>query len=629
MLSNPQPLRFLPYVHHIHLTFRSTNLTLRSSYGTDCSAQRVLIMTDSSRYLDDVPSRAAARKCACAGSHSLRANHFTLQRAGICKRQQMIKHSVKYLGRQHSTAQHRACLQTTMADGPRLDGAHRTPTGHTDFGMQQQQLRDTLACTNDATQRHDGGVSLQPDVSTRDSIAAGSRALPTSQPQDPAKSDSATSDDQVPLDSLRSLSLAGSVQPGQGQGQVMQSRSVQQSQWARVPSTRASHPLHHAPVSHHSTPPLNNFQPYAQQSQQPYYESYNPMNQQYNTPYSQAYPQSHHQQACQQVEHQSYPYRAVPFKHTANQYQGPQFFQSPSPQYSTQALPPRNPAAAVADQAAQTQQIPGPPKSFKSKVQPPVRPRPTKTYLKLARQPPKRLPGGKSQPLLIIFDLNGTLLARHLNKDMTAFTPRPNLDTFISWIFDDDNQYHHQHRAMVWSSAQPKNVNGMVDKLFTTVQREKLVAVWARDKLNLTSQQYHKKVQVYKELRKVWADQTISKTHPSGPECRWNQSNTILVDDSIIKASGEPFNLLQISEFVKAAMQDDALERARDYIEEASRWQDVSAYMRSRPFSTNGVDGVKLPGAGGNRESDPASQEGGRHPRALPLGRGPPKSATD
>lgn len=262
---------------------------------------------------------------------------------------------------------------------------------------------------------------------------------------------------------------------------------------------------------------------------------------------------------------------------------------NPTPSFGSPSAPQADHRAILSG----TQSLPE--NSKINKVPGPETPIPTKAYIERAQEPPKRLPDGRSQPLLIVFDLNGTLLARILKKDTTSFVPRSNLTSFLDWLFDDDKQYGHQHRAMVWSSARPHNVKGMVDQLFKGPRRSQVVAVWSRDELGLTPQQYRNKVQVFKELNKVWADPGIAKTHPNAPVEHWDQTNTVLVDDSIVKASAEPFNLLEITEFAKDMGVDDALERAREYLEEASRWENVSAYMRTRPFKASGEEGVRLP----------------------------------
>jgi hypothetical protein len=88
----------------------------------------------------------------------------------------------------------------------------------------------------------------------------------------------------------------------------------------------------------------------------------------------------------------------------------------------------------------------------------------------------------------------------------------------------------------------------MIEKFFRPDQRAALAAVWARDRLGLTPEQYDNKVQVYKKLEPIWQDNAIQMKAEPGK--RWDQSNTVLVDDSQIKARAQPHNLLQIPEFL-------------------------------------------------------------------------------
>jgi len=88
--------------------------------------------------------------------------------------------------------------------------------------------------------------------------------------------------------------------------------------------------------------------------------------------------------------------------------------------------------------------------------------------------------------------------------------------------------------------------------LFPSSQREKLAAFWARDKLGLTAEQLHMNTQTYKNLIPVWLDRTIQSTHPVDQErWGWDQRNTVLIDDSHLKAASHPHNLLLVPEFAK------------------------------------------------------------------------------
>lgn len=199
------------------------------------------------------------------------------------------------------------------------------------------------------------------------------------------------------------------------------------------------------------------------------------------------------------------------------------------------------------------------------------RPTPTPAYLQAAFQQPQLLKSPR--PLLVILDLNGTLLFRK-NRG-SSFIARPHVYSFLEYIFSN-------HLVMVWSSARPENVTKMCEDLFTPEQQAQLVAVWARDKLNLTPAAYKEKVQVYKQLSWVWNDTSIEGKKS------WTQADTVLIDDSVEKAASEPYNLLRIDEFEgkPEQMKTDVLSQVTDYLGQLQLQCDVSAFMRTRPFQS-------------------------------------------
>ena len=217
-------------------------------------------------------------------------------------------------------------------------------------------------------------------------------------------------------------------------------------------------------------------------------------------------------------------------------------------------------------------------------VSPPITPQPTTEYLVRANQAPRRLPS--SQAILLIMDLNGTLIHRPNRAKSSTFTVRPEMVDFLEYIFGSG------FAVMVWSSSRPANVEVMCRKLFTPSQHGLLVARWGRNQLGLTKSQYENKVQVYKRLEWVWNDEEIASHHPgyhsTGGGAGWNQSNTVLLDDSLLKGASQPYNILCIPEFVGGRAEKDGRQRPLMQVVrylEALRWQDdVSAYMRLVPF---------------------------------------------
>ncbi|KAF2969345.1 hypothetical protein GQX73_g4204 [Xylaria multiplex] len=146
-------------------------------------------------------------------------------------------------------------------------------------------------------------------------------------------------------------------------------------------------------------------------------------------------------------------------------------------------------------------------------------PDPTPEYLALASHPPFVLPQPRN--ILVVVDLNGTLLHRPNRHDPTRFVERPFARSFLSYCVNT-------FRVVIWSSARPDNVKKNV-----------------RATINA-----RRPCQGYRDLG-LWNDPVIAASHPMAANGeKWSQLNTVLVDDSIDKARSEPFNLIQIPEFI-------------------------------------------------------------------------------
>ncbi|EED12464.1 NIF domain protein [Talaromyces stipitatus ATCC 10500] len=242
-------------------------------------------------------------------------------------------------------------------------------------------------------------------------------------------------------------------------------------------------------------------------------------------------------------------------------------------------------------------------------VEPPQTPLPSAAYLEQANKEPLDL--HFMQPLLIILDLNGTLLYRKRKSFPPKFIRRPALDYFLERLTS-------RHHVMVWSSSRPETVEAICDEIFSEGQKKKLVAKWARNKLGLNPEQYNAKVQVYKELNKIWADEKIQasfphKKHRAGKAAynalryapgldelkemtgfiakKWDQSNTVLIDDSTLKAAANPYNILQVPEFTNVPNQDDTtvLKELLLKIRVLAKSNDVSRRLR-----TLGPEGIQI-----------------------------------
>ncbi|KAF2128727.1 HAD-like protein [Dothidotthia symphoricarpi CBS 119687] len=207
-------------------------------------------------------------------------------------------------------------------------------------------------------------------------------------------------------------------------------------------------------------------------------------------------------------------------------------------------------------------------------------PPPTPLYLSQAAEEPSTLdtPG----QMLVILDLNGTLIYRP-NRNAKSMIARPFLKPFLRYLFSN---FH----VMVWSSARPHNVDSLVTQCLDTELRSMLVAIWARDSFSLSEHHYNMNVQVYKNLDLVW-NSIIQQKHPYyAVGQRFGQHNTVLIDDSSLKANAQPHNLLEVPEF-KADLQDvkqDVLREVAGYLEFLRTQADVSKFISKDPFKFDG-----------------------------------------
>ncbi|KAI1117219.1 HAD-like domain-containing protein [Nemania sp. NC0429] len=204
-------------------------------------------------------------------------------------------------------------------------------------------------------------------------------------------------------------------------------------------------------------------------------------------------------------------------------------------------------------------------------------PDPTPEYLTIASHPPFLLPNPRN--LLVVVDLNGTLLHRPSRHSPTRFVERPHARPFLSYCINT-------FTVVIWSSARPDNVQNMCRQLMTPEDSAKVVAVWGRDSFGLSQADYFQRTQCYKRLTKLWNDPVIAASHPMAANGeKWSQVNTVLVDDSMEKARSEPFNLVQLPEFKGNAKEPGfILPQVHDYLNDCSMQTNVSAYMKGHPF---------------------------------------------
>jgi hypothetical protein len=195
--------------------------------------------------------------------------------------------------------------------------------------------------------------------------------------------------------------------------------------------------------------------------------------------------------------------------------------------------------------------------------------KPTKAYLDAVKIESIKLKNPLKNQLLIL-DLNGTLVSRVKgNKSMYV---RPYSQQFLDYVF---NNFH----VMLWSSAQPHSVHNM-SRLFGK-HKEKLSVIWDRTSFGLSKSDYSRKVATIKDLDKVWQ-------HFQG---QYDATNTILLDDSPVKAQLQPYNCVHPSEFehgssVFVSSGESELLHVLNYLKILQFQSNVSNYIRQYPYNT-------------------------------------------
>ncbi|KAF9292604.1 hypothetical protein BGZ68_000008 [Mortierella alpina] len=209
----------------------------------------------------------------------------------------------------------------------------------------------------------------------------------------------------------------------------------------------------------------------------------------------------------------------------------------------------------------------------------PIRPI-TPTYMPLAQQQPITLP--KSRRILVILDLNGTLFYRTAGPARTI-KPRPHLKQFLDFLFK-------YCRVMVWSSARPESVQAMLKAGFKSngYSPDHLDRVWSRDHFKLHEIDYTRKVLTLKDLEYVWEEIEAERATAKEEQLKegemygmhYDQTNTVLIDDSTDKSQLQPYNCLVLADFDKelaAAGTDTELLKVKQYLSRLIYEQNVSA----------------------------------------------------
>ncbi|KAK4799653.1 hypothetical protein SAY86_025018 [Trapa natans] len=196
---------------------------------------------------------------------------------------------------------------------------------------------------------------------------------------------------------------------------------------------------------------------------------------------------------------------------------------------------------------------------------------------------------------LLILDLNGLLIDVIPNKhggqkpDMVLsgkhVFKRPFVDDFLEFCFK-------RFAVAVWSSRKKKNIDRLVDFLFGNA-REKLVFCWNQCQCTQTyfkTRENWNKPLVLKELRKVWEKLGPDLQFDKG---EYNESNTLLLDDSPYKAICNPENTAIFPNPYQYNMsQDISLGPGGDirvYLEGLSLAENIPEYVRQKPFGQRAI----------------------------------------
>ncbi|KAF3925078.1 hypothetical protein AA313_de0208363 [Arthrobotrys entomopaga] len=209
-------------------------------------------------------------------------------------------------------------------------------------------------------------------------------------------------------------------------------------------------------------------------------------------------------------------------------------------------------------------------------------PQPTAEYLDLANEPNKLLPTATGRRLLVILDVNGTLLCRRVLpngcRDRNNPIKRRYLQSFLHYLFTE-------HEVAIFSSAMQNTVLRLLKGIIPEADRDKILQIFTREDMGLPKELFRAKVSTFKRLSMIW-----DSLKTSDPELQFDQTNTVLVEDTPEKAASEPYNLVKISEYTMETHrlgQDNTLAQVAGYLEVLRKYENVSSYIRKAPFQGN------------------------------------------
>lgn len=158
---------------------------------------------------------------------------------------------------------------------------------------------------------------------------------------------------------------------------------------------------------------------------------------------------------------------------------------------------------------------------------------------------------------------------------------RPHMREFIEWV-------HEHFEVGVWSSANTNNTKRLVDYVWGA-HVSKISFIWGQERCSnigspVESATTRKHPMFLKELKHVWSQK--KKTGLA----RFNQSNTLLIDDSPYKAIRNPANTAIHPRGYTAyemATDDMLSERGalRVYLDEVSRATSIPDFVKEKPWN--------------------------------------------
>ncbi|KAI4326575.1 hypothetical protein MLD38_031875 [Melastoma candidum] len=202
---------------------------------------------------------------------------------------------------------------------------------------------------------------------------------------------------------------------------------------------------------------------------------------------------------------------------------------------------------------------------------------------------------GHSRKKLLILDVNGILVdivpgvkGKYKPDFVLSRKPvfkRPFVNDFLQFCFENFS-------VGFWSSRIRKNLNQIVNFLLGGMKR-KLLFCWDQShctKTGFQTVENHDKPLVLKELRKLWEKLDTNLPWSKGD---YNESNTLLLDDSPYKALLNPANTgIFPYPYQYKNVEDNSLGPGGDlrlYLERLAKADDVQSFVRDNPFGQKAI----------------------------------------